>query len=326
MDGKDPQAEDDKPSRFLDDLLYAFSLGDRRRSEVENEIGSQKTTGGSRETPLFIEAATTVNATVTPGTIATTTTLTKDKFGRGISGLTLLLVTLTAFFTGLQWRTMDKTLREIQRQTTATQDAALGTISSAATAHQALETDQRPYLVAEPPTFVINGVDYTPKAGGGVEAQFVVRNIGKTPAKSYFVSYHLYLYSFPSLEGRVGEEAEKFSTKAVTQFLDAKLAEVQRDLVKGKRNRTVWMGGGDLAPAVSAVYDSNKEPNWTPIRISNESELRKLRTSESLLLYIGRIEYGDTFGKARSTDFCFRYFGSGQSDAWHACEWHNVIQ
>jgi len=320
MNKEEPDPNNEEESSLLQNVIEVIDFS-RRETPRKDEIRDKEKPGESKETPLTIDV-------LSP--IETTASLVRDWFDRWsirISALTLIGLFFTVLFTYCQWQTMNRTLHEIQIQTTATQDAALGTVSSAATARQTLEIDQRPYLVADSPTFVVNGSDFTPKVGGGVEAQFIVRNIGKTPAKSYFVSYHLYLYTAPPLAGRMGEDAERFLTKDVTRYLDAKFVDIQRVLEKAKKSKSVWTGGGDLAPSVTAAYDSNKEPQWTPIRISDESEFRKLRTAESLLLYIGKIEYGDTFGKTRATEFCFRYFGSAQTGAWHACEWgHNIIE
>jgi len=291
-------------------------------------------TGKSEESPFFIKTS---NSLATP--IATDTSIRLDRFDRilrWVSVLTLVLLFVTAAFTYLTLEQTRKQTTSAQDSARATQDAAVGTISSAATANESLQiqhaefaTDHRPYLVADTPSFIVNGIDYSPasvlKTGGYIEAQYSVNNVGRTPAKSYFVASHLYLYTTPPLRG-TGEVAERAAVKDITRFLDGKFAELDQVLIKARKQSTVWITGGDLAPSVSVVYTSQTEPNFTPIRIATEDDARRLRTSGSLLFYVGRIEYGDLFTtETHVTEFCFRYFGDGKSGGWHACEWRNSI-
>jgi hypothetical protein len=164
------------------------------------------------------------------------------------------------------------TLRKIERQTKAAEDAAETALLSA----QALTSAERPWLT----------VDVEPIDRLAFSFQFSVRNLGRTPAMLIGTSVvHVVCKALPDEPGYPDGMAAFES--------------------KREESGEVWM----LAPSETwkfkAVDVSGIEPGW----LMGQVAFRDMQSKERNFFFFGKVQYRDVFAprEVHETKFCYTY-------------------
>lgn len=225
-----------------------------------------------------------------------------------VSWLTLAAIVIYSVLVFFQWR-------ELKKATTATQNAAAAATSAANTADQTLKNakqsfqiDQRPYLIAESPEFVVQ-----PAAPGGVpSANVTFKNIGRTPAVRMKSQIAL-LRFYPAKLTPKG-------TEKIVRFMQDNFQVLENAIALGDKGKYSELIREDLAPNATTFSTATlAEP------ITAEDIFKLQKGGLMTLFYIGVVKYTDAYNGSYETEFCFFYFGTDPK-TWHICDNHNIIQ
>jgi hypothetical protein len=169
----------------------------------------------------------------------------------------LLIAGVLAAVSGLQWWAVRQMGGHVR-------DAAAAAASSAAAAARALAASERAYLVAR------NWAMRAPAVGEVPEVEFVVENVGRTPARRTLVRGQIEVRDTP-LPDRPGWRS-----------------------VEGGGTLTIPPGG---RPTTTLAGDQ-------PL---TREDLERLRAGAAFLSIWGRVDYEDVLGNAQSVSFAWRF-------------------
>jgi hypothetical protein len=182
-------------------------------------------------------------------------------------------------------------------------DTADATLKSS---RESFQTEQRPYLVAEVPQFIV-----TPIVPGVIRANVTFRDIGRTPATRIRRQIALLRYRPIRVRAKAIEKLVAFvqvNFEILGHKLDEAATEEYSALVRE-----------DLAPNGSNFSTAEiKEPLLA-------TELPELQEGSLTLFYIGVLRYTDAYKGSYETQFCYFYFGTDPK-VWHICDSHNTIK
>jgi len=183
---------------------------------------------------------------------------------------------------GLQWWSVRQLGRQMREGLAQTKEAADAAATSAAAAARALAASERAYLVAR------NWAMRPPAVGEIPEVEFIVENVGRTPARRTLV------------RGQI-------------EVRDTPLPTVPN-------LRTPESSGGTLTIAPGGRPSSTLAGDQPLTR----DDLDRLRAATAFLSIWGRVDYEDVLGVAQSVNFAWRFdLASGAltydstSDAYH---------
>ena len=225
-----------------------------------------------------------------------------------VSCLTLAAIVIYSCLVYFQWQ-------EMKKATAATQEAATAATSAANTADQNLrhakesfQIDQRPYLIAESPEFVVQ-----PNEPGSVpSANITFKNLGRTPAirmKSQIALLRFY----------PGQKTPK-GIKRIVGFMQANFQILENRIALGEKEKYSELAREDIAPNATRFSTATLEG---PITAEDIPKLQKGGLTS--LFYIGVVKYTDAFSGSYETQFCYLYFGTDPR-TWHICDNHNIIK
>jgi len=194
----------------------------------------------------------------------------------------LVLAGVVAVAGALQWWGLRRMGRAVEAGLERTRDAADAAAASAAAAAKALAASERAYLVTRGWTL------RPPSSGDTPEVEFVVENVGRTPARKTMVRGHVEVRDTP--------------------------------LPPAPKWRAVEASGGTLTIPPGGRPSSTLAAD-API---TREEIERLRSGAAYLSIWGRVDYEDVLGAAQSVSFAWRYdMASGSltydpaSDAYH---------
>ena len=177
----------------------------------------------------------------------------------------LLIAGVLAVAGGLQWWTMRQLGRHVREGLAQTKEAADGAATSAAAAARALAASERAYLVAR------NWGMRPPAAGEIPEVDFIVENVGRTPARRTLV------------RGQI--EVRDTPLPAVPKWRAAEASGGTLTIPPGGRPASTLAGDAPLT----------------------REEMERLRSATAFLSIWGRVDYEDVLGAAQSVNFAWRF-------------------
>jgi len=166
---------------------------------------------------------------------------------------------------GMQWWTLRQLGREVRDGLGEAKHAADGAAASAAHAARALAASERAYLVAR-------GWAMRPPTSGEVpEVEFVVENVGRTPARKTLV-------------------------RGTIEVRDTPLPGVPK-----------WRGAEMSGGTLTIPPAGRPASTLTGDRPLTREESERLHTGTSFLSIWGRVDYEDVMGVAQTVCFAWRY-------------------
>jgi hypothetical protein len=208
-----------------------------------------------------------------------------------------------------------QTLAEMKAQSAAAQGAATTAEGTLKQTRNALMIEQRPYLIAEAPSFVGQAIN----PGQEVTASVAVKNIGKTPAI------------------RVLTDIKILKFRATTQpdyvkFIESAFAGLRRERAKLRSaiadpKIAKLTPGYDIAPTGTSFSETFPGVVLSAEEIASmlDGKNRGLDDTSTSLYVVGVAGYTDTFSQSYDVEFCWFYMGPNIK-TWHICDSHNRIR
>jgi hypothetical protein len=200
----------------------------------------------------------------------------------------VILSLLAAFFVSGQWYEMHTSGVDTHKLAEAAKKQA-----------DIIQSEGRPYMVAEAPRFV-----HPPAIGQPTDATDFIRNVGKSPAIKIITNAKFLRYV---------NRAK--SRPMVFAFLDDAFNDLK---IKDTENRNEPLIRKDLAPNVPIFRTDGDQ-------VASRADLKQIGNDDLELFYIGLVTYGDSFGGYYETEYCFFYIGNNPT-IWHMCDSHNTIK
>jgi hypothetical protein len=199
-------------------------------------------------------------------------------------------------------------LVQMREATSAAQKAAEIADATLKDNQKSFVLNERPYLIIEgAPQFIKPPAVDTP-----IQANVVLRNIGKTPALKILWNVRLLTF-IPGKKDSAGYQR-------LVAFMTSTFDDLAKKDTLGRNEIIEKQAEHDVAPEAT-LFSTSQD-----ILKLSAHELNTLQTSDSLtLFYVGMISYTDNFGGVYKTEFCWIYWGSDPR-TWHICDNHNVIE
>lgn len=200
-----------------------------------------------------------------------------------------------------------QTLKEIERQTKAQQDAADAAKSSADSA----VADQRPYVVVKVPGVLTGGlVENT-----ALTSTVTIANVGRTPATYSYDIVRLVHFPPPQFPppGTLWLVPQK-------NFIDAEFNGIEAVEQRDRSVLTPLSGEDDIAPG--GDYNSKTLPVF--LRKTDIDDITTRDGWGGALFLFGLITYSDKDKHPYRTEFC--WYTAGPDIDWKRCKFHNIIR
>jgi len=177
----------------------------------------------------------------------------------------LLIAGAVAAVGGLQWWAVRQLGRNVREGLAQTKDAADAAATSAAAAARALAASERAYLVAR------SWAMRPPAVGEIPEVEFIVENVGRTPARRTLVRGQIEVRDTP--------------------------------LPSAPQWRNVELSGGTLTIPPGGRPSSTLAGDQPLTR----DDLDRLRAATAFMAIWGRVDYEDVLGSPQSVSFAWRF-------------------
>ena len=242
------------------------------------------------------------------------TAICKSSLADWLVAVATVVIAFTSFY---QWRAIRGQLAEMRNTGSQTQQLIDATRKSAEAAirtadiadatlkssQKSFQVDLRPYVISDgPPQFVV-----PPNAAGKpIEANVVLRDIGRTPAINAVWFVDLLPYA-----AKTRPEYLRFLENSYVNLRKRQETTIEKHAAEMAR---------DIAPTAATFSSENT-------RALSALEMTDLEKADGsfILLSVGIVSYTDALKGSYETEFCY-YFVGTDPKVWHICDSHNTIR